>query len=65
MKTWIVLIVYIAGVFAAYFQIQRWERHEATSRDEYQTLFMLSMLSWIIYPLYGIICLIRKAEEED
>ena len=30
MKTWIVLIIYIAGVFAAYFQIQRWERQGIT-----------------------------------
>ena len=48
----------------AYNQIQRWSDHEITEKDEYQTLFMLSMLSWAIYPLYGLVWLIKKGREE-
>lgn len=48
----------------AYNQIQHWSDHEITEKDEYQTLFLLSMLSWAIYPLYGLVRLFKKAREE-
>lgn len=60
MVTFIVLLVYISGVYAAYFQIQRWAKHELNDEDEYQTLFVLSLFSWLIYPLYGLIWLMKK-----
>ena len=64
MTTFITLAIYIVGVWMAYNQIQRWSDHEITEKDEYQTLFMLSMLSWAVYPLYGLVWLIKKAREE-
>ena len=64
MTTFITLAIYIVGVWMAYNQIQRWNDHEITDKDEYQTLFMLSMLSWAIYPLYGLVWLIKKGREE-
>ena len=64
MTTFIILAIYIVGVWMAYNQIQRWSDHEVTDKDEYQTLFMLSMLSWAIYPLYGLVWLIKKGREE-
>ena len=64
MTTFIILAIYIVGVWVAYNQIQRWSDHEITEKDEYQTLFMLSMLSWAIYPLYGLVWLIKKGREE-
>ena len=65
MLTFVVLAVYVVGVWMAFHQLQRWCGHEVDNKDEYQTLFILSTLSWGIYPLYGIVCLIRKFEEEN
>jgi len=62
--TFIILAVYIAGVYMAYFQIQRWAGHELTEGDEYQTLFILSLASWLIYPVYGIVWIFKKDEED-
>ena len=64
MVTFIVLAVYIVGVYLAYFQVQKWADHEITEVDECQTAFMLSLLSWMVYPLYGLACIIRNAREE-
>jgi hypothetical protein len=63
-NTLIVLAVYILGVYIAYFQLQKWAGHKVSNNDEYQTLFVLSLISWLIFPIYGIVCLIRKTEEE-
>ena len=57
------LILYILGIYVAYFQLQRWADHEVTTNDEYQTLFMLSLLSWLVYPLYILVLMIRKVQE--
>ena len=64
MTIFITLAIYIIGVWAAFFQIHHWSQKEVKDGDEYQTLFMLSMLSWLIYPLYGLVWLIRKGKEE-
>lgn len=64
MNTFLTLAVYIVGVYVAYFKIQKWADHKVTKEDEYQTLFILSLLSWLVYPLYGIAYLIRKYKEE-
>ena len=56
----IVLALYISGVWVAYFQLQRWHDEELEITNEVQVLFMLSMLSWIIYPVYGVTWLINK-----
>ena len=64
MTTFIILAIYIIGVWAAFFQLQRWNQKEVKDGDEHQTLFILSMLSWLIYPLYGLVWLIRKGKEE-
>ena len=63
MESIIVLIVYIVGVYMAYRQLLRWNDGAAT-QEEYQILFMFSLLSWLIYPLYGIVWLYRKYGEE-
>lgn len=60
----IVLTIYIVGVYVAYFQVQKWADHEVQDKDEYQMLFMLSLLSWLVYPLYVVVWIIRKEQEE-
>ena len=65
MSTFITLAIYILGVWSAYFQLQRWNKKDLSTNEEYQTLFMLSMLSWAIYPIYGLVWLFRKASEEE
>ncbi len=65
MSTLIVLAIYILGVYLAYFQLQKWSNHASDSKDnEYQILFTLSLGSWFIYPIYGIIWLTNKLREE-
>ena len=64
-NTLIVLAVYILGVYIAFFQLQKWADHKVGNNDEYQTLFVLCLISWLIFPIYGIVYLIRKVEEEN
>ena len=56
----IAIVIYAAGVYMAYFQIQRWGEAEITKVEDWHTLFRLSLLSWLIYPLYGVVQLFRK-----
>lgn len=62
--TFITLVVYVLGVYVAYFQIQKWTKHEAISEYDYQTLFLLSLFSWLIYPIFGLVWLFKKIQEE-
>ena len=64
MITFITLAIYIIGVWAAHYQLLRWSDTEITSTDECQILFTWSMLSWLIYPSYGILWLIKSFKEE-
>lgn len=64
MTTLIVLIIYIVGVYAAYVQLQKWANHRLMDEDEYQALFVFSLFSWLVYPIYGIIWIFRKDEED-
>ena len=61
--TYIVLAIYILGVWMTYNQLQRWSGLKVEEDDEYQTLFSLSMLSWIVFPVYGCIWLYKKIKE--
>ena len=64
LEIFIALAIYILGVYIAFFQIQRWSDHEITVDDEHQMLFMLSMFSWLVFPIYGFIALTKKLEED-
>ena len=63
MSTFIVLAVYIVGVYIAYFQLQKWADHEIYKKDEFHTVFMVSLLSWFIFPIYGLVYMFQKCEE--
>jgi bacteriorhodopsin len=65
MMTFTVLAIYILGVIMAFYQLQEWHKEEARNIKEFQTLFMLSMLSWLIYPIYGVVWLIKNYGEDD
>ena len=62
--TFIMLAAYITGVWTAYFQLLRWHGGEPNDDRGAQLLFMLSMLSWLIYPVYWITKLIYINEED-
>lgn len=64
MTTIIVLAVYISGVWAAYYQLLYWYDKNEEDSYEPQKHFMLSMLSWFVYPLYGVLWLINCKERE-
>lgn len=64
MTTVFVLFIYIIGIWISYFQIQKWSDEEVKSREDFQTVLLLSLLSWGIYPLYGIVWLIKKIKED-
>lgn len=64
MITLIVLAIYILGVYVAYFQIQKWVTHEMSKAEEYQVGFVLSLLSWLVFPFYWIVWLVHKYKEE-
>ena len=60
----IILIIYISGVYKAYFQIQQWSDNEPCDREEWHALFKLSLASWFIYLIYGLNWLFHKFKEE-
>jgi hypothetical protein len=64
MLTTIVLAVYIAGVYVAFLQLQKWAGHTVSKEDEYQILFILSLLSWMVFPLYGLVWIIHELMED-
>ena len=64
MATLIILTIYIFGVWMAYFQLHNWGERNNLKDEDYQTIFMLSTLSWFIFPIYGIIKLLNMSEEE-
>ena len=64
-SSFIIMAIYISGIWAAYFQLHHWNGEDIDTDKEYQTLFMLSMLSWMIYPIYGFVWLVHKTSEED
>ena len=65
METAIVLAIYIVGVYVAYFQLKRWNTDNLRDDDEYLTLFVVSTLSWFIYPIWLIAWLFDKVEERQ
>lgn len=64
MSTFIILAIYILGVYTAYHQVQKWVDHKVADNDEYQMLFMISLLSWLVYPVYGLVLIFKKCGED-
>ena len=62
MVTFVVLALYIMGVYTAYHQIQRWAEHDFTTKEDFYSLFKASLLSWVVYPLYGLAYLFKECE---
>lgn len=56
----IVVAVYITGIWIAFFQLQLWCGKRVSKDEECELLFMMSTLSWLIYPLYFIVKLLNK-----
>ncbi len=63
MDALLVLLIYIVGVYTAYFQLQNWAACKVTEDDEYQILFSISLLSWLVYPVHWGLWLYRKYME--
>ena len=58
----IAIIIYASGVGYSYTKILDWEWSLITKREDYRTLFMFSLLSWIGIVFYGIVKLISNEE---
>jgi len=56
------IIIYASGVCYSYTKILDWEWCLIKSREDYRTLFMFSLLSWIGFVIYGIVKLISNEE---
>ncbi len=50
----IYFIIWIIGVIVAWFQIRHWNQDSLLAKDDYLIAGILSLLSWGIYPIYGI-----------
>ncbi len=64
MNTLLILAIYIMGVYTAYFQMQKWAGYKVTDDDEHQVLFVVSLVSWFVYPIHWIVWLYRKCMED-
>ena len=65
MVTLIVLVLYIIGTWTAYEQLIDWSNGTLSKEEDYRKVFLLSSLSWLLFPLYGLLCIIRKVEGEE
>jgi hypothetical protein len=63
--TLIVLVLYIIGTWTAYEQLIDWSNGTLSEEEDYRKVFLLSSLSWLLFPLYGLLCIIRKVEGEE
>ena len=49
------IVVWLVGAIIAWFQIKYWNRESIlTYPEDYIALACFSLLSWCIYPIYGI-----------
>ena len=62
MMTFVALVLYITGVYTVYFQMQRWS-DDLITKEDYDSLFRISLLSWLVFPLYILVIIIKKEEE--
>ncbi len=63
-ETLIILAIYVIGVYLAYFNLIKWCKNKPKEEEEYNILFTLSLISWLIFPIYLIIWAINKAGED-
>lgn len=50
----LITAIYLIGVLVAYFQLHHWMRDKCLSKRDYQYIVILSMASWLVYPIYFI-----------
>ena len=50
----IYVVIYIIGILVARIQLQFWMKDRILLDEDYQTVVVLSALSWAIYPAYLI-----------
>jgi len=62
MTTAIVLVIYILGVAISYEKLLEWNKGSVKVPEEFQTLHMVSLLSWFAFVFYGITCLMNDSE---
>lgn len=48
------IILYMVGVLVAWVQLQYWFKDKILLNEDFQVLTVLSFLSWLVYPIYGI-----------
>lgn len=49
----LIILIWLIGVFVAWFQIKYWNRdYNISEPEDYRVLTLLSLLSWLIYPIY-------------
>ena len=57
-------LIWITGVFAAWNQLSSWSMKGAISVTEYDpVMVLLSLLSWFIYPLYGMAWIFNRLKK--
>lgn len=62
MTTFAAILLYALGVFIAYIILQEWNRDDLEHPEDYQNLFVFSLLSWGAFLVYGIIYLLNDSD---
>lgn len=62
MTTIAFILLYALGVFLSYTILLEWNKESMHEPEDYQNLFMLSLLSWGAFILYGIINMLNDSE---
>ena len=63
MTTFAAILLYALGVFIAYIILQEWNRDDLKRPEDYQNLFVFSLLSWGAFLVYGIIYLLNDSDD--
>lgn len=57
------VLIYIIGVIVAYSQILEWANRKIESEEDSETVHLLSLLSWLVYPAYWLTQIVRKVRK--
>lgn len=58
-----IIVIYLIGVVVAGLQIKYWLRDVVMSKEEYQKVMSLCILSWAIYPAYVLDYILYKLDK--
>lgn len=54
MTVYVMILIWLIGAVVAWFQIKRWNNLKVMLPTDYLYLTLLSLLSWLVYPINSL-----------